>query len=120
VEFDREEVRAMRPARLTPIPPASVLAEEIYFPVQSEESPEGRAAVMSAEEFEQTLLRYKYREPFEPFVVELRDGRTIPIDEPSILFDEKGATYITPDFDFVGFSRENVQAIRPPVQGVAS
>jgi hypothetical protein len=81
---------------------------------------DGGRALMSVAEFEQTLLRFKYHEPFEPFVVELLDGRVIEIGEPAVLFDENGATYVTPEFDFVGFRRENVRAIRPAAQGVAS
>jgi hypothetical protein len=73
---------------------------------------------MSPEDFEQTLLRYKYHEPFEPFVVELHDGRRIEIGQQSVLFDQNCAMYITPDFEFVDFRRDQVRAIHLASQGV--
>ena len=75
---------------------------------------------MTPEEFEQTLLRFKYREPFEPFVVELRDGRKIEVGHPSVLFDQDGGTYVTPDLDFFDFRRDQVSAFRSAAHGVAT
>jgi hypothetical protein len=75
---------------------------------------------MTAEDFQQHLLQFKHREPFEPFVVEMLDGRMIEIGAPAVMFDENGATYVTPDFEFVNFRRDHVRAIRSAAQGVAS
>ena len=41
--------------------------------------PEG---AMGYAEFHETLPKFKHRQPFRPFVVELRNGETIPILEP--------------------------------------
>jgi hypothetical protein len=67
---------------------------------------------MTSAEFEATLLRYKYHEPFEPFTIDLLDGRTIEVNSPDVVFDENVGAYITPELDFLHFRRENVKEIR--------
>jgi hypothetical protein len=77
-------------------------------------------SVMNTEQFDQTLRQFKHREPFEPFVVELLDGRMIEIVRPNFVFCEGFASFFTPDFDLVDFACEEVREIRPAVHGVAS
>jgi hypothetical protein len=75
---------------------------------------------MKPDEFEETLRELKYRKPFEPFVVELVDGRTINVAGPRLAFNEDGATYIGLGFELLEFKREEVRAIRPIVRGAVS
>jgi hypothetical protein len=75
---------------------------------------------MTPEQFDQTLRQFKHREPFEPFVVELLDGRAIEIVRPNIAFNEGFASFFTPDSELVNFACEEVREIRPAAQGVAS
>jgi undecaprenyl-diphosphatase len=70
---------------------------------------------MNAEQFEQTLRQFLRREPFQPFVVELIDGRVIPIEDPKVVIGGGAAAFLTPDA-LVEFVCEDVQAIRPVVK----
>ena len=76
--------------------------------------------IMTAEEFEQTLRQLLRREPFQPFVVELLDGRIIPVDAPKVVFGGGAASFFTPSYDLVEFACEDVQAIRPAVPGASA
>jgi hypothetical protein len=67
---------------------------------------------MTAEAFEEALLRFKYHKPFIPFVVELDDGREILVERPKLAFNGGAATYIAPPFELIDFACENVRAIR--------
>jgi hypothetical protein len=76
--------------------------------------------IMKIEEFEQTLRQHLRREPFQPFVVELLDGRIIPVYTPKVVFGGGAASFFTPDYDLVEFACEDVQAIRPAVFGASA
>lgn len=67
---------------------------------------------MKAEQFEETLLQFLRHKPFEPFIVELLDGRVIEIPAPKVVVGGGGATYVTDDFDLTPFVCEEVRAIR--------
>lgn len=73
---------------------------------------------MNSQQFEDILRQFLQREPFEPFVVELLDGRSIEIISPNVAFCDGAASFFTPDFDLVDFVCEEVRAIRPALQGV--
>ena len=68
---------------------------------------------MNVEQFEDTLRNFLRREPFQPFVVELVDGRAIEILRPKVVFGGGGASFFTPAYDLVEFACEEVRAIRP-------
>jgi hypothetical protein len=75
---------------------------------------------MSTQEFESILRQFLRREPFQPFAVELADGRIIEIDAPKVVFGGGAASFFTPAYDLVEFACENVRAIHPRVHGAAS
>jgi hypothetical protein len=60
------------------------------------------------------------REPFQPFVVELLDGRVIEIDHPKLVFGGGAASFLTPTYELVEFVCEDIRAIRPVVPGATS
>ncbi|MBY0232245.1 MAG: hypothetical protein K2W96_23445 [Gemmataceae bacterium] len=74
---------------------------------------------MKQEEFERVLGQFKHRKPFAPFVIELRDGRAIKVDEPAVAFDENGGAFLSADDDIITFRRDEVANIRLDVQEVA-
>lgn len=61
--------------------------------------------------FENTMVAFKRRQPFIPFVVEMQDGTALVVDRPSIVIGGGGATFITADFDFVDIPGENVLSV---------
>ncbi len=71
---------------------------------------------MSTEQFEKTLLQFIRRRPFEPFVVELLDGRVIEIASPNVVVGGGAATLISPNFEHTDFSSKQVRAIRDTVR----
>ncbi|HWY88981.1 MAG TPA: hypothetical protein VNX28_19865 [Gemmataceae bacterium] len=71
---------------------------------------------MTVEQFEQTLRHLSRQEPFQPFEVEMVDGRVLTVDHP-VVFGGGAASFITPSYDLVEFACEDVQAIRPAVPG---
>jgi hypothetical protein len=75
---------------------------------------------MKPQEFQQTLRQLLNREPFQPFVVELVDGRNLVVDHSKVLFGGGAASFFTPKHDLVEFACEDVQAMRlasdPPSQ----
>ena len=73
--------------------------------------------IMSVEQFEETLRQLLRREPFQPFMVELLDGRVLTVNHPQVAFGGGAATYFTPTYDLVEFACEEVQAIRLLVPG---
>jgi hypothetical protein len=77
----------------------------------------GKVTMMSTEQFEHSLRQLLRREPFEPFVVELIDGRVIEIDRPKVVFGGGAASFFTPNYDLVEFACEDVRAMRPTVPG---
>jgi len=68
--------------------------------------------LMSIEQFEKMLRQLVRQEPFQPFLVEMVDGRVLTVDRP-VVFGGGGASFITPSDDLVEFACEDVQAIRP-------
>jgi hypothetical protein len=75
---------------------------------------------MNRDQFENTLRQFVRREPFQPFVVELLDGRIIQIASPRVVMGGGGASFFTPDYDLIEFTCEEVRAIRHTVSGAAS
>ena len=52
---------------------------------------------MSKDEFLAKLRQFVHREPFAPFVVELRDGRRIVIKQLPLAFSDEAASFIDPE-----------------------
>jgi hypothetical protein len=71
----------------------------------------GDRSILTAEESDATMCKFKRQEPFLPFVVEMIDGRSILVKWPNIAINGGGATLITPDWDFVDFECEQVRSI---------
>jgi hypothetical protein len=118
VDFGRDKVRAMHLAQLTPIPdtqPRETVADQEHRVVQSREKCERRASGMTQKQFEETLLQFIRHKPFEPFVVEMLDGRVIEIPNPRVIVGGGAATFISPDFDMTDFYCDEVRGIRAAV-----
>jgi hypothetical protein len=76
---------------------------------------------MTPDTFEQTLRTFLRREPFEPFFIELIDGRQLLIDLPhTVSMGGGGACFMSPEYDFYSFSSEEVREIRSTVRETAS
>lgn len=75
---------------------------------------------MNQTQFEDTLLQFIRREPFEPFVVEKLDGTVIHVEYCGVVYNAGGATYVTKDFDFIEFTCEDTRAMRAAVGETAS
>ena len=75
---------------------------------------------MKPEQFDDSVLQSIRRRPFEPFVVELLDGRVIEITTPKVIVGGGGATFIRDEFDLVDFECEEVRAIRAAVPGATA
>lgn len=75
---------------------------------------------MIADQFENTLRQLLKRDPFSPFVVELKDGRMISIERPRIAIGGGGASFFTPEYELVEFTCDETQAIRSTIQGATS
>jgi hypothetical protein len=76
---------------------------------------------MKQETFQQILHELRWEKPPQPFVIELMDGRRIEVDEPNaVAVNEKAAVFLNPDYEFVEFSTDDVQAIHPSTAGQAS
>lgn len=52
---------------------------------------------MNAHQFQRELQSLKHRQPYQPFLVVLDDGRTIFVDEPSIAFNGGRAVFLGPE-----------------------
>ena len=72
-----------------------------------------KLAVMSEEQFTQTLRDFKKRMPFVPFVVEMMDGRRVVIERPFLVFGGGVAGYISEESGFVDFGCGEVRTISP-------
>ncbi len=73
---------------------------------------------MNAQEFDALLSQFKRRTPFEPFEVELLDGRVIEIARPTLVFDGSGAGYLSPTDELIDFKSAEVRSIHPTTQEV--
>jgi hypothetical protein len=74
---------------------------------------------MTHEQFDSTILRFLRQEPFQPFIVELTDGRRIPIVERKLAVNIGGATLWT-NGALVEFRADEVKDIRLPAQEAIS
>ena len=74
---------------------------------------------MSAQEFDELLCQFKRRVPFEPFEVEMADGRVIEIVQPTLVFDGSGAGYLSPSDELIDFKSADVRSIHPLSHEVA-
>jgi hypothetical protein len=63
------------------------------------------------------LLRHQ---PFEPFDVELVDGKVITVKSPKVVFGGGGASFFTPEYELIEFECEEVRGFRPTSREVAS
>jgi hypothetical protein len=64
---------------------------------------------MTKEQFYAQLQQFVHRQPFAPFVVDLRDGRRLEIKQLPVVFGDDGAGYIDPeDGALVDFSNDEV------------
>jgi hypothetical protein len=76
--------------------------------------------IMKIDQFDQALRQHLRREPFQPFVVELVDGRVLAVDQPKVVFAGGAASFFTPSYDLVEFACEDVLAIRPAIPGATA
>jgi hypothetical protein len=67
---------------------------------------------MTPEQFDQTLRQFIRREPFQPFVVELIDGRRFEFERPEVGFGGGTAGFISDTDGLVGFSFDQVREVR--------
>jgi hypothetical protein len=74
---------------------------------------------MTPENFDQTLREFIYRQPFQPFLVELDDGRTLEINRPAVAFGGGTAGFISNTDGLVGFSWENVRHFKTTIRETA-
>jgi hypothetical protein len=76
---------------------------------------------MNQQEFEESARAFLRREPFQPFVIELQEGRVLLIDQPALAYGGgTGATFLSADFDLVEFLYEDVRAIREGTHEMSS
>ena len=72
------------------------------------------------EQVEAEVIELIHREPFEPFLVEMSDGNTIPIWHPRLAVNGGGAVFFGPDGGLVDFEFQNVRGLRPLTAGTVS
>jgi hypothetical protein len=73
---------------------------------------------MKVDEFVETLRKYRWQEPTEPFVIEFRNGKRLLIDDPAALaFVEGNAGFLTSTYELIQFSSADVRAIGPDSLG---
>jgi hypothetical protein len=73
---------------------------------------------MTKDQFYAQLKEFVHREPFAPFVVELRDGRRIVIKQLPVAFGDEAAGFIDPDDGaLVDFYHDEVTSFRFLEQG---
>ena len=73
---------------------------------------------MSQDEFYSQLRQLVHREPFVPFVVQLRDGTRLVIKQPHVAFDPEGAGYVDlDDGALVDFTHDEVTSFGLLEQG---
>jgi hypothetical protein len=68
---------------------------------------------MLREDVEPTLIRLLRQEPFQPFVIDLADGRRLFVGSRSMAINGGGATMWTPDDMLEDFWFDDVKDIRP-------
>lgn len=67
---------------------------------------------MTPKQVEGKMTELIHREPFLPFVVEMRDGGRVAISHPRVAFDDTGAVFIDVDGVLVDFKFSGVRAIQ--------
>jgi len=67
---------------------------------------------MNQREFEDSVRKFMQRVPFEPFIVEMVDGRLIEISGEGLDLDNRGAPLLSPTHGIVELKCEAVRAIR--------
>jgi len=67
---------------------------------------------MNAEQVETMLRQFLHREPFQPFMVELVDGRLIEIHRPKVAVGGGGASFLTSTYELVEFNCEEIRSMR--------
>jgi hypothetical protein len=73
---------------------------------------------MSKDEFHSELRQFLNHQPFNPFTVEMRDGRRLAVMKPQVVFCDGAASFIDPeDGSLVDFFHDEVQQIRELEQG---
>jgi hypothetical protein len=76
--------------------------------------------IVTPEKLEETLRSFKYRIPFQPFIVTLADGRTFVVDDADAVgFSEGAVGFLSPQYDFLMVQYEDVGAIRPAATEMA-
>lgn len=75
---------------------------------------------MRQQEFEDYLRHFLHQEPFQPFVVEMVDGRVLLVEQPRVAFGGGGAGYVTPAEELVLFECEEVRDIRQATHEMSS
>ena len=78
-------------------------------------SPVGDAS-MTAETFDLTLRKLLRQVPFQPFVIELVDGRCLEVDRRRLAVNYGGATLVLPGFDLIDIVPNEVRDIRLATQ----
>ena len=68
---------------------------------------------MNQETFERTLRQYLQGKPFQPFAVELLNGKVITIERPSLAIGGDSAAMITDNDELIEILCEEVHTIRP-------
>lgn len=73
---------------------------------------------MTREQFYSQMRQFIHRQPFVPFIVDLRDGQRLVIKQPNVAFGEEGAGFIDPeDGALVDFSCDDVTSFGVLEQG---
>jgi hypothetical protein len=75
---------------------------------------------MTQEHFTQQLRDFLHRQPFQPFLVELQDGRTIAITEPAVAIAGSAAGFLSDTDGLVSFSCDEVRRMVLARWGAAS
>lgn len=68
---------------------------------------------MSIKELEEQIIQFKHQRPFQPFDVELLDGRVIKVRKPNLCIDHTGAGVLSKDEGIVDFEFSDVRCLRP-------
>jgi hypothetical protein len=69
-------------------------------------------ATMIRESFQKAVDAFKQRIPFQPYVIELEDGRRFVVGDPKVLRCYAGAgTFLHPNGDFDFVDSENVKQL---------
>lgn len=68
---------------------------------------------MTTEQFESILREFKYREPFQLFVIETDDQGTVLIDDPEAIAFAGGAGGFIGSDEIYFFDSAHVRQIRP-------